>query len=105
MQTFTLKDRRFVVPTAVQAKGRDAVVHAVLDQACPRDGQGNPVEDDWALPFDPRDVKVDDFPDRAKEIDDPEVLGFLRAMELRATAKKAITARIDEVLGDDDEEA
>lgn len=104
MQTFVLKDAEITVPNEAQAKGRDAVVHHVLDRACPRDGQGQPQEEDWVLPFDPRDVKADEMGERVEEIEDLEVLGFLRAMELRVTAKKAITARIDEVLGDDEEE-
>lgn len=103
MQSFTLKDNRFVVHNSVQAKGRDAIVHAVLDQACPRDGQGQPDEENWALPFDPRDVKAKDMAAEVEAIEDLETLGFLRAMELRRTAREAITARIDEVMGDDEE--
>lgn len=104
MQTFVLKGNEITVPNETQAKGRDSVAHHVLDEACPRDGQGQPQEEDWILPFDPRDVNADDMEGRVEEIEDLEVLGFLRAMELRVTAKKAITARIEEVLGDDEEE-
>jgi len=103
---YKLKGQVIEVPSEVEKKGADSVRHHVLDRACPRGNGDEPLEDaDWLLPFDPRDVNADEMRSRLEDeaVEDPEVLGFLRAMEGRTTARAAIEAHIASL--QDEEEA
>lgn len=107
MVKYSLKGDNLIVPTEVESGGREATRECLLDQACPRDDEGEP-EGDWLLPFDPRDLTAEEIGESVQTIDDLEILGFLRATEAlggRKTAREAIEARVDDLRSDDDGEA
>lgn len=99
MIRYLIGEETVEVPTEVAAKGLDSVRNHVLDRACPTGNGDEPLEEaDWLLPFDPRNVNADEMEAQVADLDDLQVLGNLRALEGRTTARRAIEERIDEVL-------
>jgi len=76
------------VPDALVAEGGERYHDYVLDQACPTDDGGEPIEDGWLLPFDPREHKATKVNEMLDAIEDPEIRGFIRAHDHRKTVRQ-----------------
>lgn len=83
-----LAGERIKVPDALVAEGGTRYRDYLLDQACPRDDAGDPIEEGWLLPFDPRDHTAEEVNELLDEIEDPEITGFIRATDERKTVRR-----------------
>lgn len=83
-----LGDRRIKVPDALVAEGGDRYRDYLLEQACPRDDEGEPIAEGWLLPFDPREYTVSEVNEMLDAVGDPEITGFIRAADRRKTVRQ-----------------
>lgn len=93
MRRYKLKNVLIEVPTEI-GNDPEAVNDHVLDEALKRD----------LIPFDPRELSAEEAASRVADLEDLELLGFIRANETRVTVQSAAEARADELLSDDEEE-